>query len=79
MTAESPGGVEKFHSSLEDLVGNSKSLITKLTRLDDKNYIQAREFIEAIREITSITKTFYCMSEKVDGKIRKKLYELRST
>ena len=60
-------------------MGNSKSLITKLTRLDDKNYIQAREFIEAIREITSITKTFCCMYEKVDGIIRKKLYELRSS
>ena len=71
MTAESPGGVEKFHSSLEDLVGNSKSLITKLTRLDDKNDIQAREIIRASREITSITKTFCCTYEKMDGKLRK--------
>ena len=76
MAAESPGGVEKFHSSLEDLVGNSKSLITKLTRLDDKNDIHAREIIGAIREITSIIKTFCYMYEKVDEKIRKKLYEL---
>ena len=89
MASESPGGMEKFHSSLgdlvenskslEDLVENSKSLITKLTRLDDKNDIHAREIIGAIREITSITKTFCYTYEKVDEKIRKTLYELRLT
>ena len=81
--------MEKFHSSLEDLVENSKSLedlvenskslITKLTRLEDKNDIHAREIIEAIKEITSIIKTFYYKYEKVDEKIRKKLYKLRLT
>ena len=44
-----------------------------------KKDIQTREIIGAIREITSITKTFCCTYEKADGKIRKKLYELRSS
>ena len=78
MAAKSPGGVEKLHS-LEDLVWNSKSLITRLIWLDDKNDIQIKEAIVTIREITNLTKTFYCTYEKVNRKIRKKLYDLRST
>ena len=55
MAAESPGGVGKFCSSLEDLVENSKPLITKLTRSADKNKNHAREIIGVIKE--QITKS----------------------
>ena len=79
MADKSPGGVEKLHSSLEDLVWNSKSLITRLFWLDDENDIQTKEAIGTIREITNLTKTFYCTYEKVNRKTRKKLYDLRST
>ena len=80
MAAKSPRGVEKLHSSLEDLVWNSKSLITRLIWLeDDINDIQIKEAIGINREITSITKTFYCTYEKANRKTRKKLYDLRST
>ena len=78
MAAKSPGGVEKLHSSLEELVWNSKSLTTRLFWLDDENDIQIKEAIGTIREITNLTKTFYCTYEKVNRKTRKKWYDLRS-
>ena len=55
MTTDSPRVPEKFRSSLEDLVENSKPLITKLTRSADKNKDHAREIIGVIKE--QITKS----------------------